>query len=306
MRVAIIDLGTNTFNLLIADTIGEKFNVVYAGREVVKLGEKSINQNRISEVAFERGVKAFSNIADVVKEHKPHEVKALATSAIREAENGKEFTEHLKNLTGIDITVISGEKEAELICSGNRMAVEFDERPHLIMDIGGGSTEFIIANKNTVFFKQSFKLGVARLLEKFNPEDPISEERQKNINEYLKESLHSLLAAVQKHPVSTLVGSAGAFETVVDMIGRENSSSGKSSYTIELNDYRSISHKTVHSTAAEREQMPGLIPMRRDMIVLSYLLIDFVVNNTGVTQLLVSTYSLKEGALHEVINTKNC
>lgn len=306
MRVAIVDLGTNTFNLLIADTSGEKIKVVYSGREVVKLGEKSINQNRIADVAFARGIKAFLNIAELIKQHHPEKIKVLATSAIREAENGLDFVAEIKKLAGIEITIIPGDKEAELIYWGNRLAVELNDEPHLIMDIGGGSTEFIIANNKTVFFKQSYKLGVARLLEKFNPENPINQDTVQNINAYLDQSLQSLHTEIKKHKINCLVGSAGAFETVVDMIGKENSASGKSCYEIDLKDYFQISKKAIYSTAAERELMSGLIPMRRDMIVLSYLLIDFAVQYMGIKQIKISTYSLKEGALFEIINANNC
>jgi exopolyphosphatase/guanosine-5'-triphosphate,3'-diphosphate pyrophosphatase len=306
MRVAIVDLGTNTFNLLIADVIDKKITVVHAGREVVKLGEKSINENRIADAAFERGVKAFSNITAVIKKNQPAVIKVFATSAIREARNGPDFVKDIEKQTGIEISVISGEKEAELIYFGNRLAVEMNEDPHLIMDIGGGSCEFIIANNKTVFWKQSFKMGVARLLEKFKPEDPITKETIQNINDYLKQTLQSLLAEIEKYKINCLVGSAGAFETVVDMIGKENSASGKSCYTVEIKDYTDISKKTIHSTIHAREQMPGLIPMRRDMIVLSYLLMDFIIQHTGVTKIKISTYSLKEGALFEIINANIC
>lgn len=306
MRIAIIDLGTNTFNLLIADVQQGNITTIYAGREVVKLGEKSINENRIADAAFERGVKAFSSLHEIIKRYNPEIVKALATSAIREATNGPAFTRKVKELTGIEISTITGDKEAELIYLGNRLAVELNEDPVLIMDIGGGSTEFIIANKREIFWKHSYKLGVARLLEKFNPANPIGNETILQINEYLQQSLGSLTTEIRKYNIHSLVGSAGAFETVVDMIGKESSSSEKNQYHVDLADYHLISSKTIHSTAAERESMPGLIPMRRDMIVLSYLLIDFVVMLAGVKQLLVSTYSLKEGALHEIMVANKC
>ncbi len=306
MRIAIVDLGTNTFNLLIADVLKEKISVIYAGREVVKLGEKSINENRIADAAFARGIKAFIAYTEIIKKHQPKIIKVLATSAIREAHNGLDFITETKKLTGIETTIITGEKEAELIYLGNRIAVEMNDEAHLIMDIGGGSTEFIIANNKTVFWKQSYKLGVARLLEKFKPENPASKKTIQSINDYLNQSLQSLLGELKKHKINCLIGSAGAFETVVDMIGKENSSSGKSCYEIDLRDYNSISKKTIQSTAEEREHMSGLIPMRRDMIVLSYLLIDFIVKNAGIKQVKVSTYSLKEGALFEIINATNC
>lgn len=309
MRVAIVDLGTNTFNLLIADVREKGFSVVYSAREVVKLGEKSINENQINEHAFQRGITAFSNHAKVIKEKDAKVVKAFATSAIREALNGKQFTGQIKELTGIDIDVIDGEREAELIYLGNRLAVDLDNEMHLIMDIGGGSTEFIIADQKTIYWKHSFKLGVARLLEKFNPEDPASQNTVDSVNEYLAKELKPLAEALKKYNVNCLVGSSGGFESVVDMIagafGKEPVTPAIHCYKIDPADYFSVSHKTIYSTMAQREAMKGLIPMRRDMIVLTYLLIDFVVKMSGVKEVKVSTYALKEGALSEFI-ANNC
>ncbi|HXB42168.1 MAG TPA: exopolyphosphatase [Bacteroidia bacterium] len=308
MRVAIVDLGTNTFNLLIADAEEKKFSVVYTGREVVKLGEKSINENKISEAAFKRGIDAFIKHAGVIREKSATTIKAFATSAIREALNGSDFIKKIKEFTGIEVEVIDGNREAELIYLGNRLAVNLDDRAHLIMDIGGGSTEFIIADNQKIFWKQSFKLGVARLLEKFQPEDPITEDTLEQINTYLKEMLQPLISALKNHKVNCLVGSSGGFESVVEMIGaafnKEHVIPAKHCYVIDLNDYFLISKKTIHSTAAQRETMIGLIPMRRDMIVLTYLLIDFVVKETGIDQFKVSSYALKEGALSEIITNK--
>jgi len=309
MRVAIVDLGTNTFNLLIADVHKKHFNVLYAGREVVKLGEKSINENQITDAAFQRGLTAFANHARVIKEHGADLVKALATSAIREALNGAEFCARLKESTGIEIEVINGEREAELIYLGNRLAVPLENEPHLIMDIGGGSTEFIIASQEKIFWKHSFKLGVARLLEKFKPENPISTTTLEEVNKYLQQELQPLINALKTYPVKCLVGSSGGFESVVDMVGdffgKEQVVPSKHCYEIGLEEYSIVSHNTIYSTAAQRESMKGLIPMRRDMIVLTYLLIDFVVRASGIQRFRVSTYALKEGALSEFI-VNNC
>ncbi len=309
MRVAVIDLGTNTFNLLIADVRDNTFTVVHAGREVVKLGEKSINENHISEPAYERGINAFAAHARVIKEKGVQVVKAFATSAIREAGNGKQFTARVKEMTGIDIEVIDGEREAELIYLGNRLAIDLGDEPHLIMGIGGGSNEFIIADSKNIYWKKSFKLGVARLLEKFKPEDPITPATEEAVNDYLLEQLKPLTEAIKKYKVRCLVGSSGGFESVVDMVGtvfkKEAVTSAKHSYEIAISDYSSVSHTTIHSTMQEREKMSGLIPMRRDMIVLTYLLIDHVVKNCGIEKIRVSTYALKEGALAEFI-VNNC
>jgi exopolyphosphatase/guanosine-5'-triphosphate,3'-diphosphate pyrophosphatase len=140
-------------------------------------------------------------------------------------------------------------------------------------------------------------LGVARLLELFNPENPINENTLQSIIDYLAKELQPLLSEIKKHPVKRLVGSAGVFESILHMIGKEDIVADKTSYDINVDDYLTISKKTIHSTAAERVAMQGLIPMRRDMIVLSFILIDFIIDNTQVKHINLSTYSLKEGAI---------
>ena len=297
MRVAILDLGTNTFNMLVADVDATTYQLVDSAREVVKLGEEGITKNIIAPAAFQRGIHAIANLAKKIHENKVQLTKTLATSAIREAENGNEFILEVKKQTGIDIEIISGEEEAELIYYGNRMAVSMGHEPCLIMDIGGGSNEFIIANDSTIFWKRSFKLGVARLLAMFKPEDPITEKTLQDIRQYLQIELQPLLLEIKKHDVNRLIGSSGAFESVLNMIGKENMHGTKTSYDINLSDYAYISKKTIHSTKEERNTMQGLIPMRRDMIVLSYILIDFILENTQVKEMSISTYSLKEGAV---------
>ena len=309
MRVAVIDLGTNTFNLLIADVQQCDFRVVHAGREVVKLGEKTINENKINDEAYRRGIEAFLSHARVIREKNAATVRAFATSAIRDAENGRQFTDEILKKTGIEVQVIDGEREAELIYLGNRLAVDLRTEAHLIMDIGGGSTEFIIANHEKIFWKKSFRIGVARLLEKFNPEDPITDQTMNAVKQYLLHELRPLSKALAEYKVNCLVGSSGGFESVVDMIagafGREEVVDDKHCYGVALGDYRRMSERVVHSTAAEREKMKGLIPMRRDMIVLTYLLIDQVLALSAIGEFKVSTYALKEGALAELI-VNNC
>ncbi|MHB8258942.1 MAG: Ppx/GppA phosphatase family protein [Bacteroidia bacterium] len=297
MRVAIIDLGTNTFSLLIVDIHGAKYEMIYHAKESVKLGQKGITKGMIAPAAFKRGIIAMQNLHKIIQKKKAIAIKAVATSAIREASNQKEFLSKIKELTNIDVDIISGEKEAELIYYGVRKAVRLSDEPCLIMDIGGGSNEFIVANNATIFWKQSFNLGVARLLEMFKPENPIKEQTLQSIVSYLQKEMQPLLIELKKHPVKRLIGSAGVFESILHMIGKEKVTRKKTSYHISLANYIKISEKTIHSTAKERQAMQGLIPMRRDMIVLSYILIDFVLNTTHLKKISLSTYALKEGAI---------
>jgi exopolyphosphatase/guanosine-5'-triphosphate,3'-diphosphate pyrophosphatase len=304
VRLAIIDCGTNTFNILIVDAEpGSKYTRVYNTRIPVKLGENGINKGFIAPAPFERGIDALVTYQLIAREYEVDKIIAFATSAIRDAANRKEFMEAAKSRAGIGINVIDGNREAELIYKGTREAVPYGNHTSLIMDIGGGSTEYILANKNKMEWKQSFNLGAARLLEKFNPSSPITSQEIKNIFDYLHENLQPVINAVKSFPPVELIGSSGAFDSVVEMIngelGGEPLTFSKTGYTVKLDDYRKISELVKKSTLEQRKEIKGLIPMRFDMIVISCLLIDFTLNTLNLHKMRVSTYSLKEGALVE-------
>jgi exopolyphosphatase/guanosine-5'-triphosphate,3'-diphosphate pyrophosphatase len=198
MRFAIIDLGTNTFNLLIAESDANKsFTKLFNTKVAVKLGEGGINEGYIADVPFQRGINALKQYQQYILDYDVEQTFAFATSAIRSASNGTEFVAQAKKVAGITITVIDGHEEAELIYHGNKMAVNMAEHTSLIMDIGGGSNEFILANHETIFWKNSYLLGAARLLDKFKPSDPITEKEIDDFNNYLREQLASLFEATK-------------------------------------------------------------------------------------------------------------
>ena len=305
MTIAIIDLGTNTFNLLIGEVSSAAFNMLYQAKISVKLGEGGINKNYILPEAMNRGIAALKEYKSIIEKYKAEKVKALATSAIREASNGTDFIKRAKAETGIEPQIISGGKEAEYIYYGVRDAVKMGEELSLVMDIGGGSTEFIIANKNGIVWKQSFLLGVARLLEKFKPSDPIKESEIKLVEDHLRKNLSSLLEAASKYKVTELIGSSGSFDSLAEMIAWKFYSSpgileGLTEYDFDLHQCEAIYKQVLASTHAERLTMKGLISMRVDMIVLSSVLVNFVVRELHLEKMRLSTFSLKEGVLWEM------
>jgi exopolyphosphatase/guanosine-5'-triphosphate,3'-diphosphate pyrophosphatase len=305
MRIAVIDCGTNTFNLLVVDLNKSSFHSVHSSKIPVKLGEGGINHSVINEVPFKRGVDALMQFQEKIKELSVDHTHAFATSAIRDASNGLKFKEEVHRSSGINIHIIDGDKEADLIYMGNKLAVKLTEQPSLIMDIGGGSTEFIIGNKDQIFWKKSYRLGAARLLERFKPSDPITSEEIEQFNAYLNEQLTDLNEAVLKYKPVELIGSSGAFDSVTEMIhGQLNGEpfvKTKTEYEIALPDYATIAEKVIASTIQQRREMKGLVEMRVDMMVVSCLLISFIMNSYQLQKIRVSTYSLKEGALHEIM-----
>lgn len=310
MRLAVIDCGTNTFNLLIIDVDEHGVHKkVYNTRIPVKLGERSINNGYISDAAFNRAVNAMGEFKQLINSFKAEKILAFATSAVRDASNGSILASVFSEKHGISIDIINGEREAELIYLGIRDSVFLNENLSLIMDIGGGSTEFILANKNGIYWKHSFNVGAARLLQRFQPGNPITSNEKNAIMLYLEQTLSPLVEQAKTCPPVELIGSSGAFESVIEMIhselGGEELTHAKTEYRVSTDAYFHISHLIIGSTTAQRQAIKGLIPMRVDMIVISCLMIDFVLRKLGISNMRVSTYSLKEGAVIDFIQKQN-
>ncbi len=307
-RIAIIDLGTNTFNLLIAEVNSDKtYQLLFQTKIGVKLGEGGINKGFIAPLPFQRGIEALKTHQQTIKKYNVEKIVAFATSAIRGASNGIEFVTKAKEELNIDIQIISGDREAELIYYGVRNAVKMAQQTSLIIDIGGGSTEFIISNHNQIIWKQSFLLGIARLLELFNPSDPITDKELKTIADYLNQQLQPLFEAVKKYPVTELIGASGSFDSIAEMVAYKFYApailEGKTEFTFNLDDCRIIHQMILKSTLSERLQMKGLAQMRADMIVISSILVHFIVDSFAIPKMRLSTYSLKEGVMWEILNS---
>lgn len=307
MKTAIIDLGTNTFNLLIRDNQTEE--VLVNTKIAVKLGEGGLNNNEIEAPAFTRGIDALRTHRQTILEYKADDTYAFATSAIRSASNGRAFVEAALEECNIVVNVIDGQKEAELIYFGVKQALPLPALSSLIMDIGGGSTEYIIADSSKVHWMKSFDLGASRLLEKFKPSNPITLEEIKAIENYLDEQLSPLWEACANHKDITLIGSSGSFDTMAAMVQAAFPNAGydplNTTYTFELSQFEAIAQKMIDYTLEQRLSTPGMISMRADMIVMACIQINFVVQKLGISSLKLSTYALKEGVFFTLNETEN-
>jgi exopolyphosphatase/guanosine-5'-triphosphate,3'-diphosphate pyrophosphatase len=303
--VAVMDLGTNTFHLLIAEGSAADYKEVVHEHDSVKLGEGGINKGIIQPEAYERGIITMQKFRDNIEGHGVKDIKAIATSALRNASNGRQFIADVADKTGIQIELIDGEQEAEYIYKGVKLAGGLTDKTSLIMDIGGGSVEFILCNAHTILWKQSFEIGAARLMDKFHRNDPIPAEAINSLHLYLEEQLTTLIAVASKYPVEALIGSSGAFETFVELIELENENSfdlAIKNYDFEFSDIISTTDKLITSSHDERKSMKGIIPIRVDMIVVASLMTRFIIEKLGITKVCMSTYSLKEGVLAEMMN----
>ena len=265
-----------------------------------------INQGIIVPEAYSRGIAAMGNLSAKILMHKTDKVFAFGTSALRDASNGALFITEVKNRFNIDVTLITGDKEAELIYLGVKQTIGLVNEKFIILDIGGGSNEFIIADKQRFYWKESFKLGMARLIEKFNPPDPITTETIEFLESYFEDTLGSLIQAIEVYSPSILIGASGSFDSFVSMIHSDifpNDFSLPASQPIELAEFENLHTQLIQSTREERDKMNGLEPVRRDMIVLAAVFVNYIMKRFKISTLHQSSYALKEGALWEIMQT---
>ena len=303
---AVLDLGTNTFHLLIAEVLEGKIVSHYEQQIAVKIGAGGINQGYIAPEAYQRGIQAVAEFHSSIQKYKVKSVLATGTSAIRNAVNGPNFLAEVKSKFGYDVQHISGDREAELIYRGVSKSFPFPAEPVVVMDIGGGSVELIIGIQNTILWKQSFEVGAARLLERFNPSNPIKKEEINQIEDYLTSTFKPFAAALVQAKMGgktcqILVGSAGSFETLLDVLEadlkRKSAQVSSQAFAVKEADAELFYQTVIDSTQVDREKMIGLLPFRVDMIVVAIILMRHIAKNYGLNQIICSKYALKEGLL---------
>jgi exopolyphosphatase/guanosine-5'-triphosphate,3'-diphosphate pyrophosphatase len=299
-RIAIIDLGTNTFHLLIAEGNGKEYTIIYRDRLAVKLGMGGINDGVITEPAFQRALLAMQSFKNTMDQHQVTSNYTFGTSALRNARNGKEMAERIRAVTGIEVNIIPGEVEAHYIYLGVRAALGLGNDKNLIIDIGGGSVEFIIADHDQVFWKQSFEIGAQRLLEKFQKHDPILPSETHQLETYFDHSLLPLWDVLKQYQPQILVGSSGTFDTLSDIFCITHGihkSADEIETPLSIEGFYEIHNEIILKNREQRMNIPGMIEMRVDMIVVASCLVKFLLQKHSFNRIRVSTYSLKEGVL---------
>ena len=225
-----------------------------------------------------------------------------ATSAFRNASNGQLLADEIYRKTRLKVNIIGGEQEANLIYTGVKQALDLGSSNSLIIDIGGGSVEFIIANHKKVQWLYSFEIGAQRLMDQFHHHDPILPQEIAGLESFLDSQLSPLVSAMEKYHPRTLVGSSGSFDTLSHIHclkhGFEKSNNPEQPLTIA--GFKVIHDEIIVKTRAERLKIPGMIEMRADMMVVASCLIDYILDRFSLSNIRVSSFALKEGALFEV------
>lgn len=299
-RITAIDLGTNSFHAVIVDVFPDgSFYTIDKLKEMVLLAEKGVG-DRLSDQAMERGLNALNKIKTLADHQGSEKILAYATSAIREAENGGEFIQRAIDEIGVKVNAISGRIEAELIGMAVQHGVNMPENPSLIMDIGGGSVEFILADKQKFYFLTSKKVGVARMTADFVDNDPISKKEIEKLKEHFREQLKDVAQAFAMNRAKLLIGSSGTMQNIAMMIAARN----KKSPALSINELEFSSDEffefygyAIKLNHKKRLKLEGLDEKRVDIIAPGLVLVHFMLSTFAIKKVKISAQALREGII---------
>ena len=293
MIIAAIDLGTNTFSLSICEVINAKLVLIHQEKEGVMLGMGGINQGYIADAAMQRALACLGRFKRSCDNYGAEEIRAFGTSAIRDAKNAEELIAQSMLQHGILITIIDGMQEANLIYKGISYAHQFT-KPSLIMDIGGGSTEFILADQERIIEVMSFNIGISRIYQLFELSDPLSSDEILKIESYLDDNTGDFFRNIK---TDILIGAAGSFETFYEMIYNTPFPETFDSIEIPMDLMKHVVNEVIHSSYEERKAHLHIIEIRKKLAPIAAIKTRWILNKIKANRIIVSPCSLKEGVL---------
>lgn len=309
MKIAIIDIGTNSVHMVIVQ-VSKNFSVEILDRakEHAQLGDTSFQEGVLSDEAVERGLSAirkFKKLADIQGAQK---IKAVATSAVREALNGGDFIERIRAETGIKVQVITGEEEARLIYLAVKHSIPFLKKPFVIVDIGGGSVEIVIANERGMLESWSLKLGTLRLRGDFLPKDPAKDppgkKQLQKLNKHIAKTLSPIITKIRSYKVETLIGTSGTLMNLVSMahfLKSDRSIEMMNHYRIEASYLKEIHEMIFKMNRRERLKIRGMEPSRADLVLPGSAVVNHILKQADLMEVMLCDEAIREGVIYDYL-----
>ncbi|MEE9439720.1 MAG: hypothetical protein V3V14_12015 [Saprospiraceae bacterium] len=296
---AVIDLGSNTFHLLIIKIEDDgKHQEVFRNRQFVGLAENGIDN--IEPSTIDKAIKAIAKFKIKLDEFGINDCKVIGTAALRSAQNSSYITNKIEDALGYPIEIIDGKREAELIFKGVSLVANIKIGNHVIIDVGGGSVEFIIIKDNKFAWAESYNIGVGVLYNNFHKSDPISAKEIDTIEEHIDNTLLRFSTQLKGLNIDSMIGASGSFEVIEAMMGI--TSSPDKVTELAIHSYLNISNKIIQSDITERENNKNIPATRVKLIVVALILINKALKIINPNHIQISPFALKEGIILEYIN----
>lgn len=300
MKIGTIDIGTNSMRLLIADYKNNKIENRKKYINITRIGQGVDDKGYITEEALERNLNALKEFADKCIEEKCEKVYCMGTSALRDSKNGQDFVDRAKELTNIDVKIICGEEESNLGFMGVLEGAGGDKSNYiLVLDIGGGSTEFIVGNEDGIKFCKSENVGALRMTEKFITTDPISDEEFSKMSGFIEKTISSTLDKIKGMHVSKLVGIGGAITSLSAMNQQLEVYSMEKVHNsvVTKKDLEKILQNLKKMTLSDKKTIKGLQPKRADIITSGVKILHIVMEKLEIEKIMISEYDNLEGLI---------
>ncbi|HSI37231.1 MAG TPA: Ppx/GppA phosphatase family protein [Tepidisphaeraceae bacterium] len=301
LRLAAIDVGSNSLHMIVAQIgVDGAVTTLWRAKEMVGLGRASFPSHRLSRTAVDQAILALRRFQAEAYNRHCEKILAVATSAVREATNGGDFIERARRELGLTVRVVSARDEARLIYLGARHAADLSAGPHLIVDIGGGSVEFIVADATKPLLLESRKLGASRMTAQFVKSDPIDVADLEKLLKHYDKELSPIVAAIEAHKPVGAIGTSGTLENLAAMTGSTFGPQGEPAI-LEAEKLSRLVGKLIESRAKDREKLTGLDEQRRDQIIAGALLANEIMRRLSLKKLTLCRAALREGILVEYI-----
>ena len=308
-HLAAIDIGTNSFHMVVVNVDPDKhnFKVVDRVKEIVRLGSGSSDMKYLSEEAMNRGFETLRRFQKVAVAYNAP-IRAIATSAVREALNQNEFIRRVYTDLDIKIEIASGFEEARLIYLGIIQGLPVHGKPLLMMDIGGGSTEYLVGKKREILYENSLKLGAIRLTQRFFTGEEVTKEKVKECRNYVAGYLAPVVREIQKKKYQVVVGSSGTIMSLARIIrlgrGEMNVTSMNGFIFTAKELYDAVELLCRARTLKQRMKIPGLDASRADIIMGGAIVLEQSFKHLHLKQMVVSEFALREGIILDTIEKK--
>ncbi len=295
LRLAAIDVGSNSIHMIVAQADADgAITTLWRMKEMVGLGRISFPSRRLTAEAMDRAIAVLGRFQRAAIQRQSEKIVTIATSAVREADNGGDFIERARRELKLPVKVVSAREEARLIYLAVRHALDLEE-PALIVDIGGGSVEFIVADKHRASLLESRKLGAARMTARYIHSDPVSPEDIKALSRHYARELTPLVESIRSRGPKRVLGTSGTLENIAAMCGG-------GSGVIERGNFQKLLSALIESDSADRARMRGLDDARSDQIIAGAVLVGELFNRLDLERIELCPAALREGILLDYLN----
>ena len=304
-RIAAIDIGTNSFHLLVAavDPKLRTFRIIQAEKATTRLGERDPETGELTAAAMQRGLETLRQFRDLAASHRVEQIVTAATSAVREAPNGRDFLQTILDDLGMEVDLVSGPEEARLIYLGVLSGMPFGDRPHLLLDIGGGSTELILADGRDARALTSTRVGAVRLQRDFVRDDPMPPQRRSFLQAFIQGSLEPAVDKVRRRikPGETpvLVATSGTAMAIGSLAASEEERPPRKlhGYRVTRQSLNQVVDRLITMTPAQRRELAPINDRRAEIIVPGALILQTTMKMLGVEEFVLSERALREGLI---------